>query len=297
MTTTIEHDLVQGGRYPTGSEEWAARVRRRAQNLNAALETGYMELASLLYLIYDTPIDGKPENPPVFRAWGYESWEEWVDKELNLKPEKARYLRRIHYVLNVELKGLPPATLGRLAKLGLSKVGKLLRVLTVSNAERWCDMAAGLSNRELDHAIQDSLQEAEKRFAEAAMTGGDEEAVQPEPLQPQAVKWRSFALFTEQQDTVGDALKRAMELSNSTKPSHNLTLICMDFLANNDFRYANDAEMQMRYLAKLEALFGKKLVLVDPVSKEVEYGMESLQMLVPEESHDNDRVEPRHDSQ
>lgn len=284
MAATIEHEMVQGGKYPVGSEEWAARLRRKAQKLNATLETGYMELASLLYLAYDTPIDGKSENPPIYRAWGYETWEEWVEKELTLNAAKARYLRRIHYVVNVELAGMSNSAKSRLARLGYSKVGKLLRVITISNADRWCEMAEGLTVQELDNAIKESLQEAEKRFQEAALNGEDEESVQPEPVRPQDVKNRIFPLFPEQQVTVTEALTRAMELSNSKKPAHNITLICMDFLANNDFRLANDADMQLRYIAKLEALLGKKLVLVDPVTKQVEYGMESLQMLLPEGS-------------
>jgi len=51
-----------------GSKAWASRLRRRAKELVASLESGYMELARILYQAYDTPVDGDRKQGALFTA-------------------------------------------------------------------------------------------------------------------------------------------------------------------------------------------------------------------------------------
>jgi len=272
-------DFELGGRYPVGSEQWAARVRRRANTLNTALDSGYMELAAILYMVYDTPINGDPNNAPIYREWGFDTWEDWAFRELNLKPAKAQYLRRIHYVLNVELADMAAEVRTRICSLGISKARHLLRVLTPSNASRWCEIAETSSAYELGNAVKASLIEAETRALDAA-TEGDDSDVDPVPTRGETIHSVSFKLYPDQKDVVRQAIDRAGELASSGKAGHGLTLICLDFLANNDFRMAQDGQMQRKFVAKLEGLLGKKLVMIDPETREIEYGGNALRALV-----------------
>lgn len=79
---------------------------------------------------------------------------------------------------------------------------------------------------------------------------------------------------------LGSALNRARQLAGKPLPkSALLSLVCMDFLATNDFRKADDSAALVRYLSKLEALLGKKLVAIDTDTREVAYGFEVLEAM------------------
>jgi len=85
-------------------------------------------------------------------------------------------------------------------------------------------------------------------------------------------------LFGDQIETVNLAMKRSAELSNSDKVGHNLSLICLDFIATNDFKFSNELQ-RLRFLAKFERLFNYKMILVDPDAGEVVYGIQTLEQL------------------
>lgn len=87
-----------------------------------------------------------------------------------------------------------------------------------------------------------------------------------------------FMLAEEQHDIVKQALTRSSQLSNSPKKGHNLTLICMDFLATNEFTKPKDDQIPA-FLAKLEQQLGIKLVALLPKHKKVLFGSESLEQM------------------
>lgn len=91
-----------------------------------------------------------------------------------------------------------------------------------------------------------------------------------------------LALLPEHMETVQLALGRAAELARGgSSVSSRLSLICLDFLSTNDFRFANEQE-RLRFLAKYEKLTGYKLIIIDPGAGdggEVVYGIETLERL------------------
>ena len=111
-------------------------------------------------------------------------------------------------------------------------------------------------------------------------------AVMPEELElkptpiPEMTKMthESFAFYEDQSDIVKSALKRAEQLSGSTKKSNNLTLICTEFLATNEFTKATE-EQRLKFLASIEKSLGFKLIAADPETNGVVYGIETLQTI------------------
>lgn len=92
--------------------------------------------------------------------------------------------------------------------------------------------------------------------------------------------YEEFALDEDQHDNVLAALERAQELADTRKelpPGARLDAICMDFLATNDFRQHKDPHATARYLKKLENVLGLRLVGVNPTTRRIEYGMDTLQ--------------------
>jgi len=280
-------DLADKTALAVGSKAWASKVRRRAKELTQMLDLGYMELARILYQVYDTPVEGDSRRAPVYTAWGYESFKDYAEKELALHGKKAERLRLIWFVLEVQLKDMSQEQKQRIVNLGYSKVRELIRVLSVRNSEMWIKSAETMTYRQLYAAVID---EKRRQGVEEAVLGAGEggerdetsaaedAAVVPEQEPVEKLQQERFDLFPLQLANVRLALQRSGELSGSNKKGHQLDLICTDFLATNDIM-GGDMDKRLRYVAKLERTLGLRLIAVDPEAKDIVYGIDALKLV------------------
>lgn len=314
-----------------GSRAWAAKIRKRAKLLSKELDTGYMELAKILYDVYDCPVDGDPKNPSVLTLWGFPSFQNYVETELGLHYKKAQRLLRIWYVLEIMLKDIDLKTRERLVALGSTKMRELARVLTLENVQQWLTIAENDSHVTLINKIQAATLAARKTALEAKLGTGDESdegtpfphavalgggevrqegsevandgfggSAEP-PTQAEAdadlfgvgeLKVETFMLAPAQQLNVLTALARSGELTKSSKKGYNLDLICVDFLATNDFSaQTKQAQSRSTYLAKIERLLGVRIVAVDARDpSDVVYGIATLATLAGEKTDETESV-------
>lgn len=266
-----------------GSKLWASRIRRRAKELVSVLDMGYMELARILYQVYDTPVDGDPKRGPIYTAWGFNSFSDYAEKELGLEQRNAERLRQIWFTLEVQLGDMDPSLKQRIVNLGCSKVRELVRVLTIRNAGEWVSQAEHMTYRQLLSAIIEErrklqLSEAQGLAAQSEASGlaVEQEAGLPVAALMEEKRAMNFQFFPVQEANVRLALDKAAKLSPSDSNSVHLDLICLDFLASNDF-IGSDRDGRLRYIAKMERVLGLKLVAVDTDAKEVVYGIEALE--------------------
>lgn len=274
-----------------GSKQWASKIRKRAKELSQTLDLGYLELARILYQVYDTPMDGDPQRAGVFAFWGYPTFGDYAEQELGLHKKKAERLRLIWYTLEVQLKDMEPEIKERIVELGYSKVRELVRVLTLRNAEMWVTQAEQLPYRKLYQAV---VEEKRMQGIEPSLLGdggtaegdetveGSEETIVPEENFREIFKQKRFDLAPAQLENVLLALKRCSQMCESDKEGHCLDLICTDFLATNDIM-RDDLDKRLRYLAKIEKSLGLKLVAVDANTKDILYGISTLQSMAAEE--------------
>jgi len=297
-----------------GSKAWAKKVRAQAKELVESLETGYMDLAQILFTVYDTPIDGDREKKPIFTTWGFNTFRDYAEQELGLHYKKAERLRLIWYRIEIELDGMNPLVKKRLVALGWSKVRELCRpgLLKLSNVESWVTKCENMNYQTVEAVVRKALDRLEGEEVEREvrkqgdpvkksnkLVGKYEEGESGEGMDPLLVPprdhWgadekdngeeplfsKNFKFYPEQLETVRLAIDRAKELSGSSRPGHNFSLICLDFLANNDFTKASE-EQKLRYVAKLEKLIGYKFIVVDPTSTDVLYGLATLEKVAKE---------------
>jgi hypothetical protein len=271
---------------PPGTEAWSTKIRRRARTLIRTIDQGYMELAEIIYKVWDTPVDGDARRASVAVAWGYRGYLHWAQEELGLNQQKTMRLRTVWERLEVQLGDkLDPKTKRRIVKLGLSKVRVLVQVISETNAEVWAEMAENLTQHELEAAVaraRKAQKERNKAEGKPVPKVGelDEEwdgADPPEDIE--RFKWQNFFLAPEQNVNVMLALDRARELAESKRKGHLLDLICTEFLATNTFLKPDDPDTPLRFLAKFERLMGKRLVIVNPETWEIEYGMDALEQV------------------
>lgn len=255
------------------NKAWRDKFRAEAKKLADELDSGYMRLAEILYDVWNLPIDGDPAKNPIFMDWGYSTFEEYAAAELKLEERKAQYLRTIWHRLTVDLKDMDPVLKQQIIKLGYSKVRYLVSVLTLNNAKQWLLVGQQSNTVELQYAIRNYRQAAKAGKQADTPVTLDEVPIVFTPLRS-----KTFQLHEEQFEIVDAAEKRASQIAHSEKAGHLLTLICMDFLATNDF-HAGDKADKMKFLAKYESILGYKLVAVDPTDGEVVYGISTLEGL------------------
>lgn len=126
---------------------------------------------------------------------------------------------------------------------------------------------------------QPSIQEA--RPADRARLGA---VVAPGPggqgrTLRQREHWRPSAPLSDEmrRDAYEPAIERAMNLLHTESESHALAAICMDFLATNDFRRPDDLANLTRYLERLEAALGVRIIALHSNTRAILYGNESLE--------------------
>lgn len=287
------------------------QIRARARELAHDLEHGYLELAKLLYDIYDRSEDGDAKNPPLFVTWGYNTFSEYVDQELGFAIRKAQRLRLIWFKLTVELQGLPPKLKQRLIDLGWSKLRELVRVLTPQNTSEWVDKAENMSFVQLEKAVRAQVdaqklarmqEEAKKQKKASDLLDEDdddeadidldleanEKAGPPvtHPLDHKSTKteWMHFKLDPEQYLLVHAAFERAAELRDDNTPgfekrSDNLELICHDFLGTHTFEH-DSLKNKLAFLARMEALLGLRLIILDAEAEKLLFGYKALEKFI-----------------
>ncbi len=304
MPTKQHLTVIEGGgdhAAEVGSDKWAKRIRKEARGLAGQLDEGYMELARLLYLIYDTPVDGDSQKAAIFTKWGYGTFGEYCEEELNIHRKKAQRLRKIWWNLEVRLRGrIDPELKQRIISLGFSKVRELVGVLTARNVEKWVDRAEKLSYPKLVRALQKYREDRDRRVAEREVKDafnasspsrasrasseeeeeeeeeedGGEEVPVPDYDEEAKTSQMYFQVYPEQRLIIQEALDRAKQLSNSDIKSNNLHLICLDFLATNDFKKATKTQ-RLRKAAAFNKALGFDAVLFE--DGEVVFGLNTLE--------------------
>lgn len=137
------------------AEERALAKHQRVLDLQHRVEKTYFELAEELYDI---------SSERLFKAIGpgYNSFEEYVTKELGLGYRKAKYLASIWWWFGEEQKAHPALT-SLATEIGWTKARELVEVVDVKNVEKWRELATTSSKKELTLLARAALKEAAKR--------------------------------------------------------------------------------------------------------------------------------------
>jgi hypothetical protein len=283
-----------------GTKTWAEKLRKRAKELSKTIETGYSELGNILRVLSDATVNNDPHDKLFIREWGFDTFPEWVEKDLGIHRRKAQRMVRVFFTIEKHLADMDPALKARLVVLPFSKVRELVRVLTLNNIAQWIPYAETHAQWEIVLAVQKyahdkAAKEAQEQLAknlasEAGVMKGvpgstdlDDEH-DPELDGPKELE-KSFPLafraFAGQYESITQALEFAASLSGSSKKTHNLEMICLDFLSTNAMPKGLDGKLA--YVAKVEKLLGVKLVAVDPVTGELLYGLAGLELLAQQQ--------------
>lgn len=227
----------------------STQLRREVIEANAATESAYWRLAFALHKVW---------SESAYLEWGYSNFNEYIDKDLDMQRRKAQYLVSIADWFGSQSEDIQ----AWVQNLGWTKARDLVGIVNEENAEEWREVAESSSARELTEKVK-----AAKETAPAEQ--GDDDKPKP----------KRFSLFTEQMSNVNNALAAAKAASGSDKDGHALDLICTEYLAQNGALTSLNA-----YMAHLEQILGKKILVIDDQTGTVEFGAETLDSLFPDQN-------------
>jgi hypothetical protein len=180
------------------AEERKEFVREQAKKSRECVDHLALLQGEILYEIF---------SGDYYKEWGFKSFAEYVESELDFKSRKASYLVGIYNRLIVELK----RDIREIKDIPWSTLKELLPAINEENADRLIEYAS-------DHNMNDVRREVRKLIG-----SGDEI---PE-------KRRTFVLTEGQSENVERALAIAQQATGSDKKGHLLDVISTEFLVSN----------------------------------------------------------------
>ena len=241
-----------------GDGEYAHQdVRKKVLKLLALTETSTWDLSVILEEVY---------REDLYRGWGFDSFKEYAEKELDMKTRWSQILVQ----LQEWYRKLPQNIQKWIADIGITKARMLMGFVTVENAAEWKKKIAGKSVSEIKQMLKDA------KGIDDGGEGGEGEGGEDKALS------KNFKLFPLQMQNVDMALAKSEEISNSDKSGNNLDLICTEFLATNA-----GIDSVQDHLRQQEKLLGVRLIAYVEESDQVVYGSDLIRDLEKKDADDD----------
>lgn len=252
-----------------GEECEYADIRRQVKHLRGKVEEGYWSLGVILEEVY---------SKDLYRKWGFESWQEYVEQEVDFGIRKAQYLLKLQEWFDT----MTPAVQGWMKQMGWTKARMLMHVITQENAQEWRNRVEGKTVAQIEAMLKN------EKSSGSGDGGGDGTGSKDKDNESRKF---SATLMGTQYDTVMSAIENAKEKGDTEKDGQALTLICVDYLATN-----TNVEDRGDILATLEKLWGLKIIAIRPSDSDDEeddvvYGADFIEEQAAKEKSDDDEDE------
>ncbi len=245
-----------------------ADIRKKALDLRNKVGEDYWELSIVLSDIYTNDR---------YRSWGFDSWKDYVDQELDFTIRKAQYMVKIQSWFDT----LTPAMQEFFRSLGWVKCRMLMPVVVKENAKSWKKKIEGKTLKEIEGIIKGNKVDGSSSGGESS--GG---SIGDSTSSSDSLVRRSFSLYTGQDEVVTNAINRAKDIGETDKDGHALSLICMDYLASS-----TDLIDMTSLFKHMEDITGLRIVAfktVDGDRDEIVFGSEYLGDVVEESEKGDD---------
>ncbi|MFA5032861.1 MAG: hypothetical protein WC614_07570 [bacterium] len=216
-------------------------IRQEILQLRDTVERSYLRLSKLLFEV---------RHKGLYKDWGYPTFKDYCEKEIDFGFRKARYLTLIQEKLpEFTDSSTRQAVEDQFVEIGWYKASKIARIAKKENVQELITEAKQLSARQVDEKIR------------ALINGKPERKTYP----------KNFVLCEDQAKTVDEALEMAQRLDKTYSPGCALSLICLEFMSNR-IKESNELES---LLMKLEERFHIFLIALDKESGNITYSREN----------------------
>jgi hypothetical protein len=236
-------------------------LRKRMVGLCRVVDEAYFEMAGMLHRV---------SNDAIYLEWGYKSFQEYIETELNFTKRKAFYFVSLWHFFAIEL--ADEEIIRKIKPVGWSKAAKLVNVITKKNADYWIKKALVVTRDELETEI--AFYKSRKHILPETPRSDAQEFIAPEKV------YKSFPLTISEAEIVDKALEHAQSISHIDSQARNLALICMEYVSLNlgkrIEKNESKKEILLGLLLRLEDTFGINIIAIDKTTKDVLYGNELL---------------------
>lgn len=245
--------MIDGGNADGASEH--EEIRRQVLALRNKADDDSWALASALAQVH---------AKSYYHGWGFDTWKDYVEKEVDIHIRKAQFLVKIEEWLA----GLPKNVSGWVRTLGWTKARMLCGVITHENASEWrARIGTGITVAALDDLLH---AESAAAAANPDGPGGDSD-----PNRQPAFKVR---VTPAQRQNIERALEVAARAAGcdttEDRKGYLLDLVATEYLAgNHGIRTVSD------YLTNVENVLGVKLVAFDEAKDEIIHGSDLVERL------------------
>lgn len=238
MTTTAQDIVIHASRVAVLDIETATptdAIRVEIKTLAREVSSKFLRLSQLLRIV---------QRDQLFRRWGFDSFEAWVEQDDVLHPETARTFVAMEKTLVEEAK-IPREVLN---DIGWTKAKALV---PIQKAGRLAPKRAEILEKAKSlptNQFQDYVQQVRTgSIGGPVATGG--------PVEPSR-RSVNFFLSAEQEEAVTTARRLAEQATGSLDPGFQLASICQDYVAsvNEDEVRAPDAWRARRVSMLLDVL-------------------------------------------
>ena len=219
----------------------AEAIRVVTKDLLAIQDKAKIVLAEMLNKIYDEEY---------YNTWGYDSFMEYVKKELDFEYRQAMYLVKIWDVF-VNKRGIPVNVLRK------STWSKLKEIIKTSDLKEDGTDDFVVDTGEIKQLIEDSSKMTVEQVSYKSKELVHEAKGSVEVIE--RTHRVTLTLYEEQYENFKKALECASTISTSDKPGANLDLISTSYIASH---IPNDPAQELKRIAKeLEKVTGAKIMV------------------------------------
>jgi len=233
--------------------------RKRVIDIRTTIDRSRWDLAEALNEIHDASL---------FQNWGYPTWDRYISDEVKMNVRTSQYLCSM-YVHFMHLVGADMTEeertkmVNQIRDIGWTKIRCLVGVCTPDDYEDWFEKARNLTSSEL---------ESEAKREIVVRNGGD-------PDEVPKTKTFSAKMAEEQFEIVAQACELAGKALESKKKSHQISMICQSWIADNMGKGDNSGQHRERMLRRIAAVWDVDLVVVNKENGKVIMGKEVLDKL------------------
>ena len=240
-------------------EEPFGELREEVLHLKQVMDKSRWQMSEIFFKINDETI---------YQRWGYSSFEQYVETEVQMSSRMAQYLVAMYNWYANELgphmeKDDRDKMIEGVRDIGWTKAQCLIGVTDADNVMEWIERAKDMTSAEL---------KTETRKALVEQDGGDPDEVKD-------TKQLSAVLSMDQYAKVEEAMSLAEKFAESKKKSHLLSLICQDYIATTMAQEEGGQKNRSKYFDKIGAQFGVKFVAMDKETGKVVHGKRVLKKL------------------
>lgn len=243
---------------PRSGREPYSELRERAISCKDGIDRGRWDLSEILYRI---------NREQIYLQWGYSSWEEYVQTEMEYTLRTAQYLTSIYEYFAITLsKDLSPEerqkVIDKIRDLGWTKARSLVDVATLKNLDKWIEKAKGMSSIELENATKSFL---EKK-------SGNSEGAEKKYL-------LSFRIAESGKKTCEDALAIAQGVTGVDDRGWNFGMVCLDYVATHFAGTDDKARNMGKHLEQIGVMLGVNIIALDTETGKVVYGEKEIEKI------------------